>query len=275
MKLKRVYLEISNRCNLRCSFCTDCHRSPRDLSLDEIEHILPQIKQISDYIYLHVKGEPLLHPLFNQILDRMEYYQLQVQLVSNGTYLKDHFDLLNRGCLRKISFSLHSIPYQPLSVEEYMQPLIDFANQASLQKHPYCEFRFWNQDHWDEQSKNCLNRLLNEATLTRTKKIDSFFWKEGVFVHFDQQFEWPQQAHSDDTVGFCHGGHHMIGILSNGTVVPCCLDDRGTVALGNIFTESLNDILSNSRYQALVQGFRQRKVIEPLCQKCSYRHRFD
>lgn len=275
MKLKRVYIEISNVCNLKCAFCSDCNRPLRSLSFSEFQHMVKQIKPICEYVYLHVKGEPLLHPNFLQFMDFLEAEKMKVQLVTNGTFIQRYPTLLQYRCLRKISFSLHSIAYQSLSVMDYMLPLIEFAQMASHQENPYCEFRFWNQNQLDDKSKQCLNLLLQKHPLTETNKKSSYAWMNHVYVHFDHQFEWPSDASLDERFGTCHGAKHMIAILSNGDVVPCCLDDQGQMLLGNLFNESLEKILSSDRYQNIIKGFNQNQLIEPLCQKCSYRKRFD
>lgn len=275
MKLKRVYLEISNICNLSCDFCSDHHRPLKSMSLQEIDMILSQIKEVTDYVYLHLKGEPLLHPNFREVLTLCENHQLYVQLVTNGTFLNLYPDLISRKCIRKVSFSLHSIPYQKLSAEEYISPILDFAKKASQQGAPYVELRFWNKDTLDDKSKICLETIKAMHPLKETNRPGSYKWINQVYVHFDSQFEWPSEADAKDNYGTCQGARSMIGILCDGTVVPCCLDDRGTINLGNIFNESLTSILHSKRLSAMQKGFNERKLIEPLCQKCTYRHRFD
>ena len=63
-------------------------------------------------------------------------------------------------------------------------------------------------------------------------------------------------------------------MLCDGTVVPCCLDHEGDIPLGNLFTQSLEEILSSPRAQAIYEGFSGRRVVEELCRKCGYARRF-
>ncbi len=275
MKLKRLYIEITNYCNLKCSFCSDSKRELRSLSIDEFKVILNQIKPHCEYVYLHIKGEPMIHPHFKEFLDLLEINHFQVQLVSNGSLLKNHPTLLEYKCIRKVSFSLHSIDFQLMDVNEYMQPLIDFAKSASVQGHPYVEFRFWTSDNLTEKAKQCLSLLTNQQTLIETKKKNSYEWIKNCYVHFDHEFIWPIDSFEDNTNGTCLGSRSMLGILSDGTVVPCCLDDHGSINLGNIFESSFESILQNKRLICMQKGFNQNKLIEPLCQKCNYRKRFD
>ncbi len=75
--------------------------------------------------------------------------------------------------------------------------------------------------------------------------------------------------------GFCMGLRDQIAVLSDGTVVPCCLDHEGDIALGNLFTSPLSEILASQRARALYDGFSRRLATEPLCRRCAYRVRFD
>lgn len=245
------------------------------MTRQEIEMILDSISEVCNYLYLHIQGEPLLHPELKTIMRRLDEKGMQVQLVSNASFLSENFWLLEAKCLRKISFSLHSIPYQSLSVQQYMKPVLAFARAASAKRRPYVELRFWNQDCLDEKSQLCLDLIKAEHPLILTSKKGSYQWLPGVYVHFDSQFLWPSQSQEDDKEGFCHGARSMIGILSDGTVVPCCLDAAGEINLGNIFTSSLKEILNGERYQRMQHGFQNRKLVEALCRRCSYRRRFD
>ncbi len=275
MKLKRVYLEIHNLCNLHCSFCHVSKRPPRSMTLSEIERILSEIKPVCDHVYLHLKGEPLMHPELREILKRIDQFNMKAYLVSNGSLLMHYPDLLQFPCMKKISISLHSLPFQSLSTEAYLAPIFTLSKQLPSFPNLCLELRFWNRGRLDEKSKAALNKLLEISELQPTPHKDRFRWKPQVYIHFDQPFEWPAEAKADNATGFCHGARTMIGILADGTVVPCCLDDEGQIELGNLFHQPLQEILSQSRYQNLVKGFRERKLVEPLCRQCSYRHRFD
>ena len=273
--IKRVYLEITNICNLSCSFCIDHNRPYKTMSLEEIKHALPQIKLITDYIYLHVQGEPLLHPQLNDIFDLMDEYEMKVQLVTNGAFLKNHFWLLERKSLRKISFSAHSLDHQKCSVESWIETVFDFMSAASKQKHPYCEIRFWNQNNLSRCSKQAISWITERYSLTETNRKGSWQIMDCCWLHVDNQFEWPDNSGKSLDTGTCHGGIDMIAVLCDGTVVPCCLDARGIIQLGNLFQQPLQEILESDRYQNLIQGFKNHQITEELCRKCTYRHRFN
>ena len=132
MNIKRVYIEITNRCNLRCNFCSFHHRELKEMSLGQFEAIIKQIQPYTSYIYLHVQGEPLLHSQFDDILNLCDQYELKVQLVTNGTFLKNYPSLSSHPSLRKLSLSLHSLDFQTCDIHEYMNEVISYC-----QKHGY------------------------------------------------------------------------------------------------------------------------------------------
>ncbi|MBO7703075.1 MAG: radical SAM protein, partial [Solobacterium sp.] len=122
--IRRAYIEITNRCNLSCSFCSFHKRPFRDMDVQEFSHVLDEVKPITDYIYLHVQGEPLLHPQFETLMTIADEKQMQVQLVTNGTLLNQYPDLFEHHSLRRLSVSMQSVSYQRSeNIEDYLDVL--------------------------------------------------------------------------------------------------------------------------------------------------------
>ncbi|MEG0077701.1 radical SAM/SPASM domain-containing protein [Anaerorhabdus sp.] len=275
-KIKRVYIEITNKCNLRCSFCAFHHRPFREMTLNEFEQCINQIRSITPYIYLHVQGEPLLHPQFEGIMNLCDQYEMQVQLVTNGTFIHQYPKLASHPSLRKISFSLHSLDYQTINTQEYIQHILEFVNQYIESNVGYVELRFWVSDHLNEKATFALNLVKEMYTLKETSKPNSYKLDERIFLHFEKEFVWPSNSNNiSKDCGTCRGAKDMIAILADGCVVPCCLDCEGAIQLGNIFTQSLVEIMNSPRYLNIIKGFNENKLIEPLCINCEYRKRFD
>ncbi len=275
--IKRVYIEITNLCNLRCSFCSFHHRDSKWLSLQDFENILKQVKPVTDYIYLHVQGEPLLHPQFNEILSLCDQYQMNVQLVTNGSLIhKYESELISHPCIRKISVSLQSIPFQQINIVLFMEQLSTFIERCSAQKHPFVEIRFWREDEMNHPSlQYCYDYLKQHYDFTLTKKKNSYSILPNIYVDFDNTFNWPDiNDEEKSTTGTCHGAIHQIAILSNGNVIPCCLDYDGNIAFGNIFETSLQHILHSERYLRMVYGLQRHYLEESYCRKCTFRQRF-
>ncbi|MEG0176278.1 radical SAM/SPASM domain-containing protein [Anaerorhabdus sp.] len=274
-KIKRIYIEITNKCNLRCKFCSFHHRPFHEMSLEEFETILLNIKHITPFIYLHVQGEPLIHTKFDEIMSLCDKHAMNVQLVTNGTYLANQPNLINHPSLRKISLSLHSLDYQNCDIEEYMKTILNFIHDFTNSKYGFAELRFWVSDNLNERANLALKMIKDNYQLKPTNKPNSYSLQERVYLHFENQFTWPSEENSDDLCGTCRGGKDMLAILADGTIVPCCLDAEGCINLGNIHTETITDVLFSERYLRMIKGFNENKLIEPLCKSCQYRKRFD
>ena len=98
---------------------------------------------------------------------------------------------------------------------------------------------------------------------------------EYVFLEWGELFDWPDKKAEDiGSNHSCYGLRDQIGVFSDGTVVPCCLDAEGTINLGNIFESDLEDILKSERAENLKKSFQTRNVTEDLCRRCGYAKRF-
>jgi len=282
MKLKRVYIEITNVCNLNCSFCSPLKREKGFMKLSQFEHILKEIKPYSPHIYLHVKGEPLLHPDFEEFLKCAAKYSLPVNLTTNGTLIKKHMELLLKYP-RQINISVHALSDNQIeNYNDYIASVCQLGLEAKKQGSPFVSYRMWNgsdKEKISEDSLLILKKIAEYFELSVEENIsrgrDAKKLADNVFISFMDEFEWPNEKNEYiGNTGKCLGGKEMLGILSNGTVVPCCLDVDGVIALGNIFTESLENILKKERFKNLEKGFSGGIIPEPLCQRCSYRTRF-
>jgi hypothetical protein len=125
-----------------------------------------------------------------------------------------------------------------------------------------------------EKIRHGLGVPVNAPADARQQK--SVHVKGRVSIHRDVRFEWPHPRQPvRSTKGFCHGVSSHIGILADGTVVPCCLDKEGVIDLGNCGSSRLSQIIDGPRAKSIRNGFRNRILVEDLCQKCTFISRFD
>ncbi len=277
MKFNRIYIEITNKCNLRCSFCTAGSRIPRQMSTEEFSSVLHRIRPFTDYIYLHVQGEPLLHSSLEEILSVCDQAGIQVQIVTNGT-LSERFRMLDHPSVRKVSFSVQSIEFHhECNPSVYMENILSFCRRASAAGRPYCEIRFWRSDQFtSDRTVQAYEYVLSRYPLQDTKRKNSFRLMDHVFLSIDNSFDWPDLNHDEVAArGYCIGSLKQLAVLSDGTVVPCCLDAEGAVSFGNLFRDDMAMILSSERYRKMTENMKNRILSEELCRKCTYRKRFD
>jgi len=280
---QRIYVEIGNICNLRCSFCPSTKREPRRMTAQEFRKVCGRLSGHTEYLYLHVMGEPLFHPELGTFLDIANEYGYKTCITTNGTLLPaKERELLSRAdAIHRISISLHCMEGNGAenAMENYLKSCISFAKK-SAEAGIYTVFRLWNLDSEEGSGANKENALIEE-TIKREfpgewqKRWSGFRIAKGVFLEYAGIFTWPGESTADaEEDGYFHGLCDQIAILADGTVVPCCLDSEGAIALGNIFEAELDKILSSERAVRMREGFAKGKMEEDMCKKCTYARRF-
>ena len=280
--LKKAYLEITNLCNLQCSFCAGTRRTPGTLSVEQFRILAGRLRPHTEYLYLHLMGEPLLHPQLDNLLSIAAELGFRVMLTTNGTLLPQRQELLcNSPAVHRVSISIHSFEGNQggAGLEDYLDGCISFV-KAGAAAGKRCVFRLWNLDGAETRGAN----QQNETILARLREAFPEPWKEDprgitlaplTHLEWGEKFEWPDLgAEESGQVRFCYGLRDQIGVLCDGTVVPCCLDHEGDLALGNLYEQSLEDILDGLRARAIYDGFSQGRAVEELCRKCGYARRF-
>ncbi len=269
-RFKHIYIEITNKCNLSCSFCSPVTRKLEYISVSSFEEIIRKVEPYTSTVYLHVKGEPLTHPNLEELLLITKRYNLWVNITTNGTLLKDKGTLFNKfPNVKKFNISLHS----ENNNSNYLEDIFKFVK--SLKITPTIVYRFWTE--FPQEYVDCLKLEYNLSTDIVDKIYNCKNTKISLntFVDKDEEFVWPSiENNYYNEVGFCYALKSHIAILVDGTVVPCCLDSDGFIKLGNIFEDDLDAILNNDKITSIILGFRNRKVIEELCKHCSFKNKF-
>lgn len=275
-RFAKVYIEISNICNLKCSFCPGTVRTPRRMNVDEFELILNKIKPYTNYIYFHLLGEPLCHPELESFLKLAEDIQFKVIITTNGTLLNKNTDiLLNSNSHYKTVISLHSFEANDnkFSFESYLKDCFEYAKSAENKK--IVVFRLWNNGGKDSLNDEILNTLEKYFPKPWNEERNGIRIGNKIFLQYGDKFDWPTLENNNVSENvFCYGLRDQIGILADGTVVPCCLDNNGEINLGNIFEEDLGDIINSPKAQNIYNGFSNRTACEELCKRCSFVRKF-
>lgn len=275
-RFKKIYIEITNVCNLNCSFCSPVTKKKEFITLEKIEHIFNEIKDYTDYVYLHVKGEPLLHPQIGLIIDLANNNYLKVNLTTNGTLLLEKIEKLNGKCnLNKINISLHCENNKNNYLEDVFYVRDNYLKDRTV------IYRLWtlNNNQLDKKSEEIVDKI-KEHYKVSTETVDKIHNENNIkidnnlYVDKDNEFEWPTVENTIESDGYCFALKTQIAILVDGTVVPCCLDSDGKVELGNIYKESFSDIINGEKFKSLKKSFEDRKPIAELCRKCTFKNKF-
>lgn len=275
-RFRKIYLEISNICNLNCSFCPGTKRQKKAMTEAEFRALLPKLRPWTDYLYFHLMGEPLCHPRLYDFLTIAHEAGFKVILTTNGTGLSKHGErLLNAPGLHKVNVSLHAFEANDLSMpfEEYLQGCCDFGVKA--QGKVLVSYRLWNNGGADEKNGQilaALHQFFPEEWVQERKGIRI---GQRVYLEHGDKFDWPDLAAPvQGEKVHCYGLRDHIGILCDGTVVPCCLDHEGDIPLGNLHRQELDKILDTPRAKAIFEGFQTGNAPESLCHRCGYATRF-
>lgn len=275
-------MEISNVCNLSCSFCPRSKREKTVMTREQFCHAISEIKPFCDFVYFHVKGEPLMHPDLEYFLKVCEENSLKVNITTNGTLLSEKKDiLLFSSALRQLNVSVHSFEDKKLQ-QSYLENAVEFS-KILAEKGVYAVLRLWNLsgernvDEITKESIDYINRTLcpDIDLFEKMKEKRSVCALKNLFISFEEKFEWPSLESDHCADGYCHGARDQVAILSDGTVVPCCLDAEGVVNLGNVFKTPFSQIITSKRFTDIKNGFAARRAVEKLCKKCTFKSRFD
>lgn len=287
-RFHKVHIEISNICNLQCSFCPAVIRDNKMMDLDTFRSVVAQVAPLTQLICLHLMGDPLVHPQLKQMIEICDEHNADIFLVTNGVLMRpEKFDLLLHDRFYQINFSLHSFfdNFPNKDPSNYLERIFTFTERALAERPTlYLNYRLWNlNDPLGSQTPNTemLQRICDRFDFEAPNELDvrkrkSINIKERLYLHFDTEFIWPSlDLPVLGSTGTCYGLSSHFGVLVDGTVVPCCLDKEAAIPLGNVADTLILDILGSNRAQTIIKGFKQRQLVESLCQRCQYIERFN
>ena len=257
---KKVYVEITNNCNLSCKFCPHNKRENKFITTYNFNTILDKLENHTKYLYFHVLGEPLLHPDINNLID-MASKRYKVNITTNG-YLINR--IKNNKNIRQVNISLHSFDGS-IDIDKYMMNILDSINELS--KYSYISLRFWTNNKYSDVMLNYINNYFG----VNIKSLEKCKIRDNIFLDIDEEFIWPDLNNKIyNEKGTCYALKNQIGILVDGKVVPCCLDSEGIIDLGNIYKDDLDSIINSKRYQDMLNNFKNNRKCEELCRHCDF-----
>lgn len=269
-KFRYIYIEITNNCNLSCPFCPSSSMNQGEfLTVDKFKLIINNIKEYTKTVYFHVKGEPLLHNELEEFIKICNNEKIDVCITTNGVLLESKKDvLLKYSNIKKINISLQSlINFNLYDQMTYLNNLKEFLYLKQIRNPKLgINLRIWNDKNNNKELNNKIEKYLEEINIENIPNVR---------ISYDDEFEWPSLDNEPKyKVGRCLGGVSQLAILVNGIVTICCLDHLGKINLGNIFEESLSDILNKNKYLNIKKGWNKNISVAGLCQRCSFKNKF-
>ncbi len=286
-QFRKVNIEITNICNLQCSFCPEVVRTKKMMEPELFRTVIEQVAPLTKVVCLHLMGDPLLHPKLEELIEICDEHQLKIFFVTNGVLLREKEEsLLLHPAFRQVNFSLHSFAdnFGDKDATEYLGRIFKYTERAFVERpNLFINYRLWNLS--DPRGKLTHNRDMLERIEKRfeikipsewnVREQKSFKIKNRLSLHLETEFVWPALNLPElGNVGTCHGLSAHFGILVDGTVVPCCLDKEAAIPLGKVQETPLKEILKSPRARKIQQGFRNYELTEELCKRCQYIERF-
>ena len=245
---------------------------------EEFEILTDKLRGEAKYLYFHLMGEPTLHPLLPKFIRIAKDKGFIPMLTTNGSLLGEKGDALLANLPSKVSISLHAPEANETFADPaYLDNCLSFAKRAA-EKDCIIALRLWNLGT-DADNEPILERLREEFQdeWVPVRGGSGQRLAHKVFLEWGEHFVWPDmslpEADADADI-FCHALRDQVGVLCDGTVVPCCLDADANLALGNLFDTPLQEILASPRARAIYDGFTVHRAEEALCRRCGYARRF-
>lgn len=268
----KIYLEITNACNLNCSFCPKTSRRKHFLTKEQFCFLADRLVGHTQFLYFHLMGEPLLHPLLGEFLHQAQKHGFKVIITTNGTLIGDKENvLLDSDALFKVSISLHSYEANSAGIEfeKYLSDCCRFADKAS-QKGIISVFRLCNdggKNTLNPEIMDYLRKTFDGEWVQNTKGIRI---RKKLFVEYGEKFDWPENNDMVSKEIRCYGMKDHVGVLCDGTVVPCCIDGQGSMPLGNLFDMTLDEILDSEKSRRISGMLRCGIAPEKTCESCGF-----
>ncbi len=198
-RFEKIYVEITNICNLKCNFCIETMRKKEYMSIEKFKIVISKIREYTNLIALHIKGEPLLHPKLKEILDICYDNNILVNITTNTTLLEQNLEILaSSKAVRQINLSIHAIMENNLDMIENVKRIFNQIKKLKEKNNAVIiSYRLWNIDAIELNQKNekILEEIGEEYKITnivdRSKKEKFIQLDDKIFLNQDIEFSWP------------------------------------------------------------------------------------
>ncbi len=274
MKFNKIYIELSDVCGLECSFCPTVKGKRGIMNLELFYKIVSECRKYTNLIAFHILGDPLKLKNIKDYLLIADTFNIGVEITTSGVYLND-FDLLLYSPIKQVNISLDAIMEIKSKAfrDERLNKIFEFCRyKDSSSSNIFINLRIQNRNNDKSMElKEILKKEFNLLSLDSNTRVG-----RKIIIVFRDVFVWnTNENNTINTNGFCYGLISHFGVLSNGDVVPCCIDASGDIVLGNLNKNSLYDILHGSRAQYIRNGFKNGVIVEKKCINCNYRIKFN
>ncbi len=248
------------------------------MPLELFEKVCKEVAPLTPIITLHVLGDPCKLKNLNRYLNVAKRFSLKVDLVTSGVYLHD-FETLLQDIIYQISISLDAglDNHNKINQHRYIQKILEFC-RYKFEKNSEVFLNLRIQDSTLDKHQNLIKPFLESfecVSLESLKTQDRARLFKKSFLNIQKTFKWPNlnaqnPLNQESKIPYCYGLIKQVAILSNGVVVPCCMDTQAHINLGDLNHMPLKDILNSQKAMAIKTHFLKGEALELLCKNCSY-----
>ncbi len=278
----KLWIETTNRCNLRCGICLnkDIPDSQKgNMSLDLYKKIIDEAEDNIYDINLFHRGEPLLHPEIANMVSYASIKGIKTRIHTNATLLDPDLagDLILSG-LDTISFSFDGYTKDVYernrtgaSYEKSLENIMVFLKikkELGLQK-PFTiiqviEYNIAIDKEIDAGHKERFLNNFNSLPLDRLAARTPHNWG-GLFDHKGPDKRQPESTKWTS----CTFPWYSLTVLYDGKVSLCPQDFKGSIIVGDLAKNTIREIFNSKKVRDMrrMLGNRNSGGLEP-CSKC-------
>jgi radical SAM protein with 4Fe4S-binding SPASM domain len=286
-----IAIEPTTACNLRCPECPSGLRSftrPTGMLQNKtFEKIIDELHQSLIYLIFYFQGEPYLNPSFLEMVSYASKKNIYTATSTNAHYLTDDV------CRKTIESGLNRLiisidgttqeTYESYRVGGKLDKVIEGTKNIVKWKKemksstPHLIFQFLvvkpNEHQIDELMELATQLEVDEV---RFKTAQVYDYKNGNSLIPENQEYSRYKKNKDGTysiknrlLNHCWKMWHSCVITWDGKVVPCCFDKDATHTLGDLSSNSFNEVWKSISYHnfriAVMKG---RSEID-ICKNCT------
>lgn len=277
--LPNLSVQINQNCNFACGHCgfqsnfrKTRNNRPMYMSLQFFMDIIDQYRRLKQQeqksLSLVAGGEPLLHPRFLELCEYANQSDISFGFDTNASLLTHDIShrLLSLKNFKRIVFSIDSLSPETYSairiggsLEEVHQNVFGFLKMAKklIRKDVHSRVNIVQQPDNEHEIDDFVRywtpyvSQVNVIKLRHGTRVDAPHWQP------DKRLP-------------CRFLYNHMRILTDGSVVVCCLDDNFESVIGNITDSSIADVWRGPAYEALRERQEDSDFNTPaICRDCN------
>jgi len=268
-----VSISVTNRCNMKCSYCDIPYRRQREMTTDEIKSIIDDLKKLGCVRLGLWGGEPLIRDDIGELVSYSKGRGLYTTIISNGILVPEKMEKIkdidmlflsldgpediqdkNRkpGSFEAVMRAIKSarenkIPVTTITVlTEENSDQVDYVIKKAEKMGFACTFQLIYNDKFDDSKKETDYKPVIRKLIELKKNGKPV---ASSFSYLRHLLEWPDYRKTaiypkEKTIIKCYGNMLFCNIDTDGKIYPCDWmreKTKGSDSLVSGFTKAWKD----------------------------------